>query len=133
MSKIRDFFIGLPAACGAPNAKAWGQVNALQFDHEIANPLSIFADDGRPIPQRLETAFGWAGRDPANAPIEHYARSLALLIALSDAVDRKGRKELNEERNALAGALSMHEERYPTVSALMTVSEASVAPLSGWA
>ncbi len=133
MSKIRDFFIGLPAACGAPNAKAWGQVNALQYDHEIANPLSVFADDGRPVAERLETAFGWAGRDPEKAGIEDYARRLAHLLALSDAVDRKGRKELAGERNVLAGSLSILEPRYPTVSALMTVSEASVAPLSGWA
>lgn len=133
MSKIRDFFIGLPAACGAKNAEAWGQVNALQFDHEISHPMSVFADNGRPVPERLDTAFGWAGRDPEKNDIESYARHLAILLALSDAVDRKGRIELAEERDALAGVLSTYESRFPTVSALMTVSEASVAPQSGWA
>ena len=131
MSKIRDFFIGLPAACGASNAKAWGQVNALQFDHEVANPLSVFRDTGRPATERLETAFGWAGRDPDKVGIETYAKNLAHLAALSYAVDSKGRKELADERATLAGILSTQEAEFPTVSALLTVSEASV--MSNWA
>ena len=124
MSRLRDFFIGLPAACGAPNAERWGQLNAIQFDHEISNPSSVFADHGETVMERLETAFGWAGRSSDKVGVENYARNLAVLAATSYEVDVKGRKDLENNRNTMAGTLMTMESGYPTVSALLTVSEA---------
>lgn len=140
MGAIRNFFILLPAACGVPSGKEnnylaerWGRVNELQFDCEVANEFSVFAEvAGESISGRLQTAFGWAGLRPENAAIELYAMKLASLIALSDAVDNHGRKDLEDQRNALAGELALQEEHYPAVASLMSVSDASVAPLSGW-
>lgn len=126
MSKLRDFFVGLPAACGAKNADKWGAVNGLQFDFEVANPSSVFDGTGQTINERLETAFGWAGRDLSKFDVETYAKNLAALLALASAVNAKGRDDLLDEANLLASTLRLAEPQFPTVSALMTVDQAVV-------
>jgi len=131
MSKLREFFVGLPAACGAKNAEQWGGVNGLQFDFEVANPSSVFDGTGKTIHERLETAFGWAGRDFAKVDVETYARNLAALVSLAYAVNAKGRDDLKDEADLLASTLKLAEPQFPTVSALLTVDQASTQSI--WA
>jgi hypothetical protein len=141
MSKLRDFFTQLPTACGADNATAWGWINGKQFDEEASNPESIFADVGQGIPARLDTAFGWAGRDLGKVDAERYGRGLAELVLLADRVNRKGVAELKEEFAMLADVLRAAEPSCPAVSALLTVDEAVtvglpdsvITPNSSWA
>ena len=129
MSKLRDFFVQIPAVCGTPNAARWGWINGQQFDDEVASKESVFADQEESVEGRLETAFGWAGRNPRTKPMEDYARGLGTLAALYYAINAKDREELAEQAMALEGELMQEQALYPTISALLTVEEATTAGL----
>jgi hypothetical protein len=129
MSKIRDFFIKVPAICGADNAETWGMMNQLAFDHEVATPGSVF---GRKpdvsVRERLLPAFGFMIAKGVNKDVARYAQDLAILAALSYGVS-KGVDDFGEVK-ALSDALSGQEPNFPQVSELLTVSEAST--LGNW-
>ena len=124
MSRLRDFFIGVPKACGVENHEAWGKMNELAFDHEVDNQGSVFA---RRAEVRLEVrmlpAFGFRYDPDHDVDAADYAFQLATLAALSYGVAKGLGGET--ERNNLAMELEAVELNFPSISALLTVKEAS--------
>jgi hypothetical protein len=132
MSKIRDFWVGLPNACGVPDglAQIEGDRNGKLFDWEIANPDAILhRQPGQTSRQRLKPAFV-AWEHLAEPHAVEYAKRLGELL---DKATRFNAKGLGDKIliDAEAATLKVIEPSIPTVSALMTVDQA-VSPLSFW-
>lgn len=118
MSRLREFLIKVPGACGAPNAAAWGKMNELAFDHELADKGSVFAKvDGVDLHDRILPAFGFTMADGTNYEAADFAMGLVKLASLAH--DGKA-----EEAKVLAGELEAVATDFPDVTALYTVQEA---------
>lgn len=130
MSKLRDFFVGLPAACGVEPeaAKMLGKQLGELFDFEVDHPESIFsAKSGQHIEDRMYPAVAhwmmFADDDKFD-----YAHDLLIYAARCHAINAKGAsfKGIEDDRFSL----ETDEPNFPEISALLTVSEAST--LSNW-
>lgn len=118
MSRLREFLIKVPAACGAPNAAAWGKLNELAFDHELANKGSVFAKvDGVDLHDRLLPAVAFQAADGVDFDAAYFA--LGLLKVTSLAHDGK-----TEEAKVIAEELNSDASDFPAITALYTVEEA---------
>lgn len=127
MSKLRAFFVGLPAACGVhPEiAHFFEKMNGGLFDHEKANPGSVLARKaGQSTVERLAIGFdGWR-RVAAKPEAVEYALELAVYAADKIAFEAKG--IVPEQDLELSKRLLLVDEpRYPEIAALLTVEEAS--------
>ncbi len=130
--KIRDFFTGLPAACGVPKEVAELYAHHLGgvFDLEKKDPGSVFArKPGQTVAERMAPAFdGWI-RYASNMDAVEYARDLAVYVAKVDLYNRKGEGNLAELEED-AAYLAADEPMYPEISALLTVADAGIQ--SNW-
>lgn len=130
MSKLRELVEQGPTLCEAKNPERWAALFAHAFDSEVANRTSVFAQKPEEsVEDRLEILQGLHLAKGVNADIVNYWIGLLTLCAYSYAVT-KGREELAEKRNKLAGMLSLDEGNNHAVASVMTVSEAST--LSTW-
>lgn len=130
MSRLRDFFIGVPKACGVENAEAYGKMNELAFDYEVANRESVFArKEGVLDESRLLPAFGFRVDPDHDQESADYAFRLATLASMAYGLT----KGVGDEREVtvLANELSMEEADFPSISVLLTVEEALT--LGQWA
>lgn len=126
MSKLQDYFKGLPGACGVPSevARAAGEYNAKLFQIEKNDPESIFRRLPRQsVRARFKPAFAaWeAFADPKKL---EYAKRLTHFLGASHNYNVKGigvKKLLQAE----AILLKASEAENPEVAALLTVEEAS--------
>ncbi len=117
-SRLRDFIIKIPEACGVPNAKAWGKMNELAFDHELANDGSAFAKrEDVSVEDRLLPAFGFQVHPEVDQDSADFAFNLLVLTSLA----HDGR---TEEAAGLAAELAPIEQDFPKVNGLYTVKEA---------
>lgn len=129
MSKLRDLIEKAPELAGIQGAHAKRASEALLhvFDKEIADKESVFAAvTGESIEDRmflLRLLFIAPGVDWTKAA---YIIELINVYAHSCAV-AKGRKDLEERRNMLAGALSTQEPSNLKVAEVMTVADAATA------
>jgi len=125
-SKLRDFWVGLPAACGLPPgwAEIEGKRNGELFDWEVLNHDSVLRRvSGQTSRQRLARAFsGW--EDLADTHVVEYAKRLAELVDRASHANSVGKDDIIVQ--AEAATLRVLEPGFPTVSALMTVDEAVV-------
>lgn len=124
MSKIRDYFISIPKVCGVSNSEAWGEMNRLAFDHEIANPGSVFSRlDTVSVEERLLPAFGFMVCPSVSKDSAEYAIKLATLASMAYGLTKGIGDKLDVSR--LTEEVKMLEPWYPQVSNLLTVDEAS--------
>lgn len=130
--KIRDFFTGLPAACGVPKEVAELYAHHLGgvFDLEKKDPGSVFArKPGQTVAERMAPAFdGWT-RYAYDLPAVEYARDLAVYVAKRDLYNRKGEGDLAELKKE-EDHLKANEPMFPRISALLTVADAGIQ--SNW-
>jgi len=125
MSKLRDFWVGIPAACGVPAGLAkWDGIrNGGWFDWEIENSDDVLrSKPGETDRQRLQPAFsGW--EHLGDAHIVEYAKRFGAFVAARARFNKKG---IGNEIELLAeeATLRVLEPGVPTVSALMSVDEA---------
>ena len=135
MGKLRDFAIGLPVACGSENPGPWQYGNQLLFDAEkkrSQGPLSRQPQDLKEPFLRFQPAFGFAAfkHDKKAAA---YAMDLMLLAGLSHYKFGHREAQWDVQIKALKGKLLPLENEFPSVSALLTVEEASSASvMSSW-
>lgn len=130
--KIRDFFTGLPAACGVPREIADGYAKKLgeKFDLEKRDPKSMYArQPGQTVEERMAPAFEEWVQFATDKGAAEYARDLAVYVAKRDLYNRKGEGNLMELEED-AAYLTADEPMYPEISALLTVAEASI--LTSW-
>jgi hypothetical protein len=129
MSIVRDFVTKLPQACGA-KSPAWGKMNQLAFDHEVAHPVSEFSHaEGQSVEERLAPGFGFTVDPLVDQMAANYGRRLLELAAVAYAAS-KGEVP-SELVSSLRSKLASREADFPNVSALMTVEQAST--LGSWA
>lgn len=129
MSKLRDFVVGLPKACGVPNglAEIYGELNGKLFDFEMAYP------DG-PL-NRRNFSHIWDRLSIGVRPWERFAdqdklkHASALLDFAARTIDAKGGDFTG--KSVIADQLTLSQANNPEVSSLLTVADASV--LSNWA
>lgn len=131
MSTVRDFFVGLPLACGVePNiAEVYGKHLGELFDYEIAHPYGVFSRDKLAnTAKRMSYAFhGWP--DFADPKKIGYALRLALFMANSYGKNAKG---IDSPDLDFTKAILLNDEPYnPEVASLMSVEQAST--MSNWA
>jgi len=120
---LKEFLIKIPAVCGAPNAEAWGKMNELAFDHEKANPDSVFAKrDGVSLEDRLFPAFGFLAHEDTNQDKADFAFNLLVLTSLAHDLSKGSGDE--DEVQGPYEELSLDAHLYPDVEALYTVQEA---------
>lgn len=134
MGKMRDFVIGLPRACESENPGPWEYGNQLMFDAEkkrAQGPLSRQPQDLKEPFLRFQAAFGFTAFKH-NKKIAAYAQELMLLAGLSHYKFGHREDQWNEQRAVLKMKLSKLEPEYPSVSALLTVEEASSKIMSSW-
>lgn len=134
MGKVRDFCIGLPRACESENPGQWEYINGLAFDAEkkrAQGPLSRQPQDLKEPFLRFQPAFGFTAFK-YNKKIAGYAQDLMLLAGLSHYKFGHREDQWDEQRAALKTKLSKMEPEYPSVSALLTVEEASSKIMSSW-
>lgn len=135
MGKVRDFCIGLPRACESENPGQWEYINGLAFDAEkkrAQGPLSRQPQDLKEPFLRFQPAFGFTAFKH-NKKIAAYAQDLMLLAGLSHYKYGHGESEWDGRIEALKKKLAAQEAEFPSVSALLTVEEASSAKvMSNW-
>lgn len=134
MGKMRDFAIGLPRACESENPGPWEYGNQLVFDAEkerAQGPLSRQPQDLKDPFLRFQVAFGFTAFKH-NKKIAAYAQDLLLLAGLSHYKFGHKEAQWDEQRAALKTKLLKMEPEYPSVSALLTVEEASSALMTNW-
>jgi hypothetical protein len=128
MSKIRNFWVGLPAACGVPEglAKSFGNLNGEMFDWERGNHGGVLRRvHGQTARQRLARAFvGWRDLAEDQAAVE-YAEALGEFLDASIQYNEHGIGN-KIELEATAATLKVYEPKYPKVAELLTVDTASV-------
>jgi hypothetical protein len=130
MSRLREFFSKLPEACGVENAEAYGKMNELAFDYEVANKDSQFSRKaGVSASARLLPAFGFRVDPDHDQDAADYAFQLATLAEMAYSLT-KGIGD-KQEVDMLAEELDTVEADFPAISALLTVQEAST--MGQWA
>lgn len=131
-SILRRFWVGLPKACGVSEgiAEIEGERLGKLFDHEIANPKSVYARQvAQTVAQRLEPAFaGW--KHLADPHAVEFAEKLGVYTARSIDVNR-GEVPPSNQLDAERISLAAQETLFPEIASLLTVEQASV--LSNWA
>lgn len=128
MSKIRQVLVEAPGWCGLYDAKRWSDIAAWAFDKEVADKESSgkrMANET--IPDRLRTVLAWRNYIPSveGQQIGTYVQDLIVFAAMS--VDRNsgmvtGDNAVWENRYS---ELKANEAKYPQVSTILTVDEAS--------
>lgn len=129
MSKLRELIEKAPELAGIQGAHAKRAAKALlyAFDAELADKDSVFAAvPGESIEDRMfllrllfiAPGVNWSKASYIIELINVYAHSCAVA---------KGRKDLEERRNMLAGALSTQESSNLEVAEVMTVADAASA------
>lgn len=133
MSKIRDFVVGLPAACGVPEglAEMFGRFNGDLFDFELNNPDGPLNRKNFNSPwDRLALAVsGW--RSLADDKCVNFA--LALLVHASKTIDFNSKGIAYSDMESVKTALTTVQKSpgVSKVAALLTVDQ--VTPMSSWA
>lgn len=130
-SRLRQFFVGLPDACGVPSglAKIEGEANGGRFDLEKADPNSVFRQkQGQSTRHRMLPAYvAWS--EFADSEALGYAIDLMVYAADCYGLNKEGLEHPQHIKDAQA-RLEFEEATHPQIKALLTVEEAST--LSNW-
>lgn len=127
MSKIRDVLTEAPTWVGLYDAPRWAKIAGIAFDEEIADKESVgkrLPDET--IPDRLRTVLAWRNYIPSleGQQIGAYVQNLLVFAALS--IDKNSGKVVDKStwENYRANLIA-DESKYPQVSAILSVDEAS--------
>lgn len=131
MSRLRDFFIHLPEACGVPSAlaKIEGDRCGKIFDLEVWDSGSVFRqNEGQTTRDRMAPAFiSWEAY--ADADALEYAIGLMVYAADCYGANKAG-CEHSEILAENRGRLEDGEKAHPAIAELLSVYEAST--LTNW-
>lgn len=128
MSKIRQLLTEAPGWCGLYDAARWGKIAGIAFDEEVADKDSVGARlPDETIPDRLRTVLAWRSYVPSleGQQIGAYVQNLLVFAALS--IDKnQGRPYDESSRDNYWKNLKAEEAKYPQVSSILSVDEASI-------
>ena len=131
MKGIRELIVRLPELCGAEDADRHEWRNGAVFDADAKKLTTVFdRRKGESIRKRLRLVQDWVKSGCSDYDKADYGFRLQVFAALSIDVN-KGIEEKNEAYTREYESLELLEFRYPDISGILTVSEAS--RLLGWA
>jgi hypothetical protein len=127
MSKIRQLLVEAPGWVGLYDADRWAWIAGAAFDKEVLDAESVGARiEGESIPDRLRTVLAWRSFIPSleGQQIGAYVQNLLVFAALS--IDKNQGFAYDEaSRENYWKNLKAEEAKYPQVSKVLTVDEAS--------
>jgi len=136
MSKIRDFVVALPKACGVPNglAEIFGELNGKLFDFELANP------DGPLNRKNFDHAFArinvgvapWEALASNMDAVDH-AENLLAIASMSHDLNKGIQPDYGQESFDELVAATRKAEQNPSVSAVSSLMTVDQAVLGNWA
>jgi hypothetical protein len=131
MKGIRELIVKLPELCGAEDADRHEWRNGAVYDAD-ANKLTTVFDrrNGESIRKRLRLVQDWVDSGYPDYEKADYGFRLQAFAALSIDINN-GRAEKDESYTREYESLELLEFRYPDISSILTVKEASA--LLGWA
>lgn len=129
MSKVRDVLTSAPDWVGLYDAARWARIAEIAFDEEVADKESAgkrMADET--VSDRLRTVLAWRNYIPSleGQQIGGYVCDLLVFAAMS--VDRNSGMVTgdNDAWEKYRSKLKGEEPKYPQVSAILSVDEASI-------
>ena len=127
MSKIRELVVAAPLMVGLYDSKRWSRIAEIAFDEEVVDKDSVGARiEGETIPDRLRTILAWRSFVPSleGQVIGAYVQNLLVFAALS--IDKNSGREYHASSwENLQANLKTDEPKYPQVSAILSVDDAS--------
>jgi len=131
MKGIRELIVKLPELCGAEDADRHEWRNGVVFDADAKKLTKVFdRRKGESIRRRLRLVQDWVKSGCSDYDKADYGFRLQVFAALSIDVNN-GIEEKDAAYTREYESLELLEFRYPDVSSILTVKEASA--LLGWA
>lgn len=134
---MRDFYINVPAVCGAIDEAGISKSNELCFDFESKGIIgdqpgsTAFGHDPDDPLRRNRLAFRFDCATPKGQEDRDYAHMLSDCAILSHRILSHGDDQYIDLRDSLKDQLVKHEPNHPEVSKLLTVDQAIA--MESWA